>query len=70
MSQIPVELEKVNSDIEKSMNNYLLMEPFNYKFTPEELHKKWLAFAGPKEVLDLIESRKLILDKDKVTFME
>ena len=57
-------------DIEKSMNNYAIMEPFNYKFSPDELHKKWLVFAGPKEVMDLIESRKMILDKDKVNFLE
>jgi hypothetical protein len=31
------------------------MEPFRFKFNPEDIHKKWLVFSGPKEVMELIE---------------
>lgn len=31
------------------------MEKYNYKFTEEELKKKWLVFGGPREVLKSID---------------
>ena len=49
---------------------YDLMEPFKYKFQPENIQKKWAVFSGPKEILELIESRNAVLEKEKITFME
>lgn len=46
------------------------MEPFKFKFSPEDIHKKWLVFSGPKEVVELIDQRNVVLEKDKITFME
>jgi len=52
------------------MEVYELMEPFKYKFLPEDIQKRWLVFSGPKEVMELIESRNVVLEKEKITFME
>lgn len=70
MSQVPQTIEKIRLDIEKSMAVYDLMEPFKYKFQPENIQKKWAVFSGPKEILELIESRNAVLEKEKITFME
>jgi dynein heavy chain len=55
MQQVPITLEKMKQEIEKSMAVYELMEPFKYKFLPEDIQKRWLVFSGPKEILELIE---------------
>jgi dynein heavy chain len=34
------------------MDVYNVMEPFKYKFSPEDIQKKWLVFSGPKEILE------------------
>ena len=70
MSQVPQTIDKIRLDIEKSMAVYDLMEPFKYKFQPEHIQKKWAVFSGPKEILELIESRNAVLEKEKITFME
>jgi dynein heavy chain len=46
------------------------MEPFKYKFNPEDIHKKWVVFSGPKEIVELIDQRNVVLEKEKITFME
>lgn len=46
------------------------MEKYNYKFTEEELRKKWLVFGGPREVFKVIEDQKVILEKEKHRFKD
>lgn len=69
-TQVPLLLEKIKQEIEKSMAVYEIMEPFKYKFQPEDIQKRWLVFSGPKEIIELIDSRNMILEKEKVTFLE
>jgi dynein heavy chain len=55
MVVVPIELEKQKKEIEKSMELYDIMEKYNYKFTEEEIKKKWLVFGGPKDILKTME---------------
>lgn len=50
MNNLPNELLKVQLEILKATNIYGILESFNYKFSKEELSKKWLIVGGPKEV--------------------
>ena len=46
------------------------MEKYNYKFTEEELRKKWLVFGGPRDVFKVIEDQKISLEKEKHRFKD
>lgn len=70
MSIIPSDLEKMKKEIEKSMEIYTIMEKFNFKFSEDELKKKWQVFGGPKEVLKTIDDQKIILEKEKHRFKD
>ncbi|KAL4464296.1 hypothetical protein ABPG72_011341 [Tetrahymena utriculariae] len=70
MAIIPSELEKMKKEIEKSMEIYQIMENYNFKFTEDELKKKWLVFGGPKEIVKTIEDQKAILEKEKHRFKD
>jgi len=48
-------LEKIRREIDRMNEVYDLMETFEYKFSEEDYRKKWHVFAGPKEILELIE---------------
>jgi len=51
ISNLPIELEKLKSDMNKVFDVYKIMEGFNYKFTPDEMNKRWNVFAGPRDIL-------------------
>lgn len=70
MAIIPSDLEKMKKEIEKSMEIYQIMEGYNFKFTEEELKKKWQVFGGPKEIIKTIEDQKAILEKEKHRFKD
>lgn len=70
MLNLPNDLEKMREDIDKSSEIYELMEPFRYKFAPEDIQRRWQVFSGPKEILELVEQRASVLEKDKLNFLE
>ena len=41
MLNLPNDLEKMREDIDKSSEIYELMEPFRYKFAPEDIQRRW-----------------------------
>lgn len=41
MGIVPNELEKVKRDIDKSMEIYVIMDEFQYKFTEDDIKRKW-----------------------------
>ena len=55
MLVIPSDLDKTKKEIDKSMEIYQIMEKYGYKFSEEELKKKWLVYGGPKEVFKTID---------------
>lgn len=52
------------------MDIYKILEEFNYKFSKEEMNKRWQVFGNTKEVTELMDVRKNALEKDKVKFLE
>lgn len=70
MANLPLELDKMREDIDKSSELYDLLEPFKVKFNPEDIQRRWQVYGGPKEILELVESRSSALDKDKINFLE
>jgi len=54
----------------KNFKIYEALEIFSFRFSKEDLDKKWFVFGSPKETLDLIEKREKDLEKDKMKFFE
>jgi dynein heavy chain len=55
-------------DIDSSMKIYDMMEEFQYQFPEEDIKKKWNAFKGPKDICELIDAQKALMDKEKSKF--
>lgn len=70
MLAVPSELEKTKKEIDKSMEIYAIMDKYNFKFSEEEIKRKWLVFGGPKDVLNTIEKQKAIFSKEKNRFKD
>ena len=70
MNNLPNEINKVQDDIKKTTQIYGILESFNFKFTKDEMNKKWFIIGGPKETYTLMEQRKKTLDKDQVKFLD
>lgn len=68
MNVIPIELEKLKTEIDRSMEIYAVIQEFKYVFTDEENKRKWNVFGGPKDILRTIDEQKVILEKEKIKF--
>jgi dynein heavy chain, axonemal len=55
-------LETLREEISSCLEIYDTLEEFNYKFSVEDLNKRWLIFGGPKDTFELIEQRKTMLE--------
>ena len=42
----------------KAFDIYKILEDFKWRFTNDEMDKKWRIFGSNREVLELIEERK------------
>lgn len=58
MNQLPIELEKIKIEINKTLDIYGTLEEYNYRFKQDDLNKRWMIFGGPKEVYELMEQTK------------
>lgn len=54
----------------KVFDVYKIMEDFNYKFTSDEMNKRWNVFAGPRDIMQLISEREGKLEKLEAKFAE
>ena len=70
LSMLPGKLDKVKEDIDANMEIYTILEEFHYKFSIEDLNRKWQVYAFPSEIAELIETRKLSLKKERARFYE
>ena len=52
MNTIPNELQKINKDINSSMEVYDITEEFKYKFSEEDIKKKWQVYGGTKDITE------------------
>ena len=57
-------------EIANCLDIYKLLETTNFKFTKEDMNKKWNIFAGPKEIMKIVKERKGGIEKEKVKFLE
>jgi dynein heavy chain len=54
----------MREDITETIEIYEVLEGFDYKFSKEDMNKRWVIFGGPRDVLELMSSRKKTLEKD------
>lgn len=59
-------MEKMKIEMNKCFGIFTILEQFNYKFSKEDIDRRWNVFGSPSEVLDLIDKRVKELDKNKV----
>lgn len=55
MNSIPNELEKIRVDMNKCFDVYRILEGFNFRFSKDDLDKKWIVYGGIKDILGLIK---------------
>ena len=70
ISRIPAELEKIRLDIEQNMTTFAMLEKFQYRFTNDDMNKKWELFGYPKKTAELNATKSEELDKLKVVFQD
>jgi dynein heavy chain, axonemal len=52
----------------KCFEVYKILEDFNYRFSKEDMDKRWMIFGSPKDTMALVEKRKKELEKDELKF--
>jgi dynein heavy chain len=70
MTNLPQELEKMREDITDTIDIYEVLEEFDYKFSKEDMNKRWVIFGGPRDALEMMNARKKTLEKDQTKFMD
>ncbi|OMJ85153.1 hypothetical protein SteCoe_13621 [Stentor coeruleus] len=70
ISRVPVEIEKMKQEIEQNMSTFGILEKFQYRFTNDDMNKKWDLFGYPKKTAELNSMKNEELDKLKVGFQE
>ena len=70
ISDIPNKIEKIKVDINSCLDIYAMLDEFQYRFAADDLNKKWQIFGGPKDTMELVETRKVSLEKEKTKFHE
>lgn len=68
MKNMPTEIEKIKIEMNKCFDIYKILEDFNWRFTNDEMNRRWLVYGGPKDILSLIGERLKKLDKDSKKF--
>ena len=63
MANLPQELDKIKTEINKCLDIYKTLEDYNYRFTTEDMNKRWMIFGGPKDTLELAVKRDKQLEK-------
>ena len=54
---MPAELEKIKLEMNKCFEVYKILEGFNFRFSKEDMDRKWNVFGGSRDVFDLIDRR-------------
>jgi dynein heavy chain len=70
ISRVPVEIEKMKQDIEQNMSTFSILEKFQYRFSNDDMKKKWDLFGFPKQTAELNAIKSEELEKLKVVFQE
>lgn len=70
MANMPNELEAMKVKMNSCFDIYKMLEGFNYRFSKEDLNRRWNIFGSPREILTMVEARKSQLDKLKARFAD
>lgn len=70
MQGLPAELEKIKLDMKKCFDIYIMLEDFNWRFSQDDMNRRWNVFAGPRDVMKLVDDRTNALEKLKAKFQE
>lgn len=70
MNNVPNELEKLKLEMNKGFEIYEVLEEFNWRFSIDDLNRRWNVFAAPRELYKLMEERKKSLEKLQEKFKE
>ena len=67
---MPVELEAMKVKMNGCFDIFKMLEEFNYKFSKDEMQRRWNIFAAPREIQTMVDLRKGQIDKLKVKYAE
>ena len=70
MQVVPLECEKLKRNIQNNMETFKILDEFMYKFTEEDVKKKWSVFGGPKDIVEIMDTQKGVLEKEKLKFRD
>lgn len=48
IGNMPTEMQKMKLEMTKCFDIYKILEGFNYRFSKDELDKRWIIFGSPK----------------------
>mmetsp|Transcript_9535 Transcript_9535/g.9123 ORF Transcript_9535/g.9123 Transcript_9535/m.9123 type:complete len:110 (-) Transcript_9535:2427-2756(-) len=70
MANVPMEIEKLATDIKNAMGVYDILDYFGYKFSDDDdFDKKWRVFGSPSDTLKKISVQQGYLDREKDKFI-
>ena len=58
ITNMPMEMEKMKLEMGKCFDTFKILESFNYRFSKDELDKRWIIFGSPKELTELVDRRE------------
>ena len=64
-NELPGVVDTTRGDTEKCVEYYTALEEYGYRMPVEDLNRRWLIFAGPRDIKESGSSRKKDLDKLK-----
>ena len=70
IKQLPHEIARNQTDIESLMKIYDSLEVLKYKLNKEDQDNRWNIFKKPKKTYQLIDRRKLELEKKRDEFLK
>ena len=70
IERVPVDIEKMKTEIESNMNTFAILDKFHFKFAQDDLNKKWELYGYPKKTYEVISVKTEELEKQKTVFQE
>ncbi len=70
METLPQRIDEEKKNIEVLMEIYDVIEEFSYKLSKDEMDLRWHVFNRPKLLLELMDKKKVYLEKKKEVFLQ
>ena len=65
INEVSIKIEALKKDIDMCIENYEILEEFNFELSGMEQQSKWELFGAPQKVMKLLESQNQTLEKLK-----